>query len=190
MRTLGNMMELGYEIEEGLRLTLEKKYPHFGSLRFLQYDVAYRYTEADGTSPLYVGRETIMPIYNAWPIPHDAPYKNDLDFVILALIEGGIYDKWMEDWLEEAKRVGRQSRRRQKLEAGARLESWTGDFPTEAANTMELRALNIVHFQGPLMLLALGMVLGGVAFFVESFSIWYSSAKDLRVRLRGQDMEK
>ncbi|XP_066947199.1 ionotropic receptor 93a-like [Macrobrachium rosenbergii] len=190
MRALGNKMELGYEIEEGLRLTLQKKYPHFGSLRFLQYEVAERYTDADGTSPLYLGREGIMPVFNAWPIPHDAPYKEDFDFVILALIEGGIYNKWMEDWLEEAKRVGRQSRRRQKLEAGARLESWTGDFPAEATKGMEPRALNPVHFQGPLMLLALGMVLAGLSFLAESFNAWYSSAKGTWVRVRGQNMEK
>ncbi|XP_066947200.1 ionotropic receptor 93a-like [Macrobrachium rosenbergii] len=190
MRALGNKMELGYEIEEGLRLTLQKKYPHFGSLRFLQYEVAERYTDADGTSPLYLGREGIMPIFNAWPIPHDAPYKEDLDFVVLALIEGGIYNKWMEDWLEEAKRVGRQSRRRQKLEAGARLESWTGEFPTEATNDMQPRALNLVHFQGPLMLLALGTVLAGLSFLAESFNVWFSSAKGIWVRLRGQNMEK
>ncbi|XP_066947201.1 ionotropic receptor 21a-like [Macrobrachium rosenbergii] len=190
MRALGNKMELGYEIEEGLRLTLQKKYPHFGSLRFLQYEVAERYTDADGTSPLYLGREGIMPIFNGWPIPHDAPYKKDLDFVIMALIEGGIYKKWMEDWLEEAKRVGRQSRRRQKLEAGARLESWNGDFPTEATNGMEPRALNLVHFQGPLMLLALGTVLAGLSFLAESFNVWYSSAKGIWVRLRRRIMEK
>ncbi|XP_066948261.1 ionotropic receptor 93a-like isoform X2 [Macrobrachium rosenbergii] len=191
LRSLGNMMELGHDIDEGLRLTLHNKYPHLGSLRFLQYQVAEHYTEADGTSPLYLGREGVMPILNAWPIPHDAPFKEDLDFVILALIEGGIYNKWMEDWLDEAKKVGRQSRRRQ-LEAGVPLESWTGDFPTEASVDSEPRALTIVHFQGPLMLLGFGMVFAGVAFIAESLVEWYSSAKagEIRLRLKEQAIEK
>ncbi|XP_064123019.1 ionotropic receptor 21a-like [Macrobrachium nipponense] len=191
LRSLGNMMVLGYDVDEGLRLTLQNKYPHLGSLRFLQYQVAEHYTEADGTSPLYLGREGVMPILNAWPIPHDAPFKEDLDFVILGLIEGGIYNKWMEDWLNEAKKVGRQSRRRQ-LEAGVPLESWTGDFPTEASIDSEPRALTIVHFQGPLMLLGFGMVFAGVAFIVESFVEWYSSAKagEIRLRLKEQAIEK
>ncbi|XP_068210686.1 ionotropic receptor 93a-like [Palaemon carinicauda] len=193
LRALGNMMELGYDIDEGLRLTLNNKYPHLGSLRFLQYQVAEHYTEADGTSPLYLGREGVMPILNAWPIPHDAPFKEDLDFVILALIEGGIYNKWMLDWLDEAKKVGRQRRRRQLEEEEAGLESsGEGNLLTEAANDGKPKALTIVHFQGPLMILGFGLVFAGMAFIAESFVLCYSSAKAkaLKLKLKEQTIEK
>ena len=41
----------------------------------------------DGTSRLYVGRESLYPGASGWPIPHDAPYKAQLDQWIKAPVE-------------------------------------------------------------------------------------------------------
>ena len=41
----------------------------------------------DGTSRLYVGRESLHPGASGWPIPHDAPYKAQLDQWIKAPVE-------------------------------------------------------------------------------------------------------
>ncbi|XP_066947169.1 uncharacterized protein [Macrobrachium rosenbergii] len=86
-RALGNILELGYEAKEGLELTQKYRYPYLDSLRYLQHQLALHYTEADGTSKFYVGRERLLTTLNGWPIPHDAPYKDVFDFVISALDE-------------------------------------------------------------------------------------------------------
>lgn len=49
--------------------------------------VAEHFTEVDGSNKIYVGRNGVLPGLNAWPMPLDAPYKPDFDFVIVAVQE-------------------------------------------------------------------------------------------------------
>lgn len=60
---------------------------HLGGRRFLEYQIANKFTEVEGTSRLYVGRETLYPGASGWPIPHDAPYKPQLDRWITVPVE-------------------------------------------------------------------------------------------------------
>ncbi|MPC52164.1 hypothetical protein E2C01_046026 [Portunus trituberculatus] len=60
---------------------------HLGGRRYLKYQIADKFTGMDGISRLYVGRETLYPGASGWPIPHDAPYKAQLDHWIMATIE-------------------------------------------------------------------------------------------------------
>ena len=53
----------------------------------MQLSVAQYFTYIDGTSPIYIGREIIIPSTSAWPIPHDAPFKPQLDSTIMAITE-------------------------------------------------------------------------------------------------------
>ncbi|XP_064122718.1 uncharacterized protein LOC135226960 [Macrobrachium nipponense] len=173
-RALGNMMELGFEIKEGLDLTLKYRYPYLDSLRYLQHQLALHYTEADGTSPFYVGRERLMTTPNGWPIPHDAPFKDVFDFVILALDEGGIFNKWMKDWLDKAKKAGRLEKRRQMMEPHLTPgESTSGKTSEQEGPT----ALTIVHLQGPLLIWGIGLSVSGIAFTGEYFALYYMNAQ-------------
>ncbi|XP_050712684.1 uncharacterized protein LOC126996356 [Eriocheir sinensis] len=61
---------------------------HLGGRRFLKYQVAVY-----GSSRLYVGRETLFPGPSGWPIPHDAPYKAQLDLNIMAIVEASLHFK-------------------------------------------------------------------------------------------------
>ena len=69
---------------------LRYRQAHLGGRRYLQQVVAESFTETDGNSRLYLGRESVFPGPSGWPVPHDAPYKADLDRWIMAVIEVGI----------------------------------------------------------------------------------------------------
>lgn len=63
---------------------------HLGGRRHLQQVIAESFTGADGSTRLYLGRESILSGHSGWPIPHDAPYKAQLDRLIMATIEVGL----------------------------------------------------------------------------------------------------
>lgn len=48
---------------------------------------ARHFTLPDGNTQLYVGRESILPGISAWPIPHDAPYRYQLDRLMMVVVE-------------------------------------------------------------------------------------------------------
>ncbi|XP_063886432.1 uncharacterized protein LOC135114462 isoform X2 [Scylla paramamosain] len=84
---LARLMEVGPNVLVGLQGALQHKRAHLGGRRFLKYQIAEKFTEVDGTSRLYVGRETLYPGVAGWPIPHDAPYKPQLDRWITVPLE-------------------------------------------------------------------------------------------------------
>lgn len=55
--------------------------------KLLLYEILDKFTEADGSTRLYVGRESVFPGPSGWPVPHDAPYKAQLDRWIMTIIE-------------------------------------------------------------------------------------------------------
>lgn len=55
--------------------------------RYLQLEIARKFTRLDGSSSLYVAQESVFPGLSAWPVPHDAPYKPVLDRAIMAVKE-------------------------------------------------------------------------------------------------------
>lgn len=57
------------------------------SLRYLEYTIAQDFTDVNGQTKLYIGRNPIFPSPAAWPIPHDAPYKPQLDRYLMAFAE-------------------------------------------------------------------------------------------------------
>ncbi|KAK4325666.1 hypothetical protein Pmani_003759 [Petrolisthes manimaculis] len=58
-----------------------------GGRRRLSYQVVEGFTDVDGNTELYLGQETLFPGQAGWPIPHDAPFKHNLDRCIMASIE-------------------------------------------------------------------------------------------------------
>lgn len=57
--------------------------------------IARHFTKQDGTSPIYIGKGKIITYSLAWPIPHDAPYKQALDKIITSVVEVRL--KWYRD---------------------------------------------------------------------------------------------
>ncbi|KAK8384925.1 hypothetical protein O3P69_014472 [Scylla paramamosain] len=84
---LGRLMRVGVDIKDGLTDALKMKRAHVGGQQYLQLSVAQYFTRIDGTSPIYIGREIIIPSTSAWPIPHDAPFKPQLDSTVMAITE-------------------------------------------------------------------------------------------------------
>lgn len=58
-----------------------------GGHQYVELMIAQHFTQIDGSSQLYIGREMIIPSAAAWPVPHDAPYKPNLDRYIMAITE-------------------------------------------------------------------------------------------------------
>nr|XP_045612750.1 uncharacterized protein LOC123767218 [Procambarus clarkii] len=115
---------------------------------YLMQAIADHYTRVDGRTLLYIGRESVFSSRGAWPIPHDAPYKPQLDRIMMFIIEAGLYEKWgrNKDVLEKAKQESR--RRLMELQETASLS---------AKNTDSNQALTLRHMQGPFLLLVLGL---------------------------------
>lgn len=55
--------------------------------RNLAHTISDQFTRIDGSTKLYIGRENVFPGLSGWPVPHDAPYKHELDWIIMAVIE-------------------------------------------------------------------------------------------------------
>ncbi|XP_042225929.1 uncharacterized protein LOC121868962 [Homarus americanus] len=128
--------------------------------RYLELKIAEEFTRVDGTTQLYVAQESVFPGLSAWPVPHDAPYKHRLDRCIMFIKEGGLYEKWSNDLLNEIRRESRMRQREQELE----------QHESEAANSNSentIRALTVIHMQGPLLLLLLGLSLAAFTFLCE-----------------------
>ncbi|XP_069190872.1 uncharacterized protein [Procambarus clarkii] len=160
-QTLSRLMELVPSAEYGLRQAVEKRQAHMDGRRYLQQMLADHFMSVDGSTKLYIGRQSVLPGLGAWPIPHDAPYKPQLDTIMMSVVEAGLYEKWVRDELERTKQ---ESRRRQlaRQESGGEDAAALGE-----PDTTGTQALALHHMQGPFMLLALGLVSSLVIFVSE-----------------------
>ncbi|KAK4320108.1 hypothetical protein Pmani_009014 [Petrolisthes manimaculis] len=84
---LGRLVHVGTNITKGLTDALTMKRAHVGGRQYVELSVAKYFTRIDGTSPIYNGRQDIIPSTTAWPIPHDAPYKPVFDKIIMTITE-------------------------------------------------------------------------------------------------------
>ncbi|XP_063614362.1 uncharacterized protein LOC134787515 [Penaeus indicus] len=60
---------------------------HIDSDRYLRLGVAEHFTLADGSNDLYLGREPVLTTIVGLPIPHDAPYKPQIDRFLMLMLE-------------------------------------------------------------------------------------------------------
>ncbi|KAK3887092.1 hypothetical protein Pcinc_008779 [Petrolisthes cinctipes] len=91
-KTLGELMYIGVKVIDGLRAVLRNKYAHIDSQNNLQLIISSLFTQRDGTTQIYLGREEVLTVSLAWPIPHDAPYKHVMDRIISFVIEKLVLD--------------------------------------------------------------------------------------------------
>ncbi|XP_069169716.1 ionotropic receptor 93a-like [Procambarus clarkii] len=150
-QALSRLMEIVPSAEYGLQQVVEKKQAFMDGRLYLKQTIADHYTRVDGSTILYVGRESAVSSTGAWPIPHDAPYKPQLDRIMMFIIEAGLYEKWVKDVLEKAK----QESRRRVLESQESAEERASLSETD---TNSNQALTLRHMQGPFLLLVLGLV--------------------------------
>ncbi|XP_045111732.1 glutamate receptor 2-like [Portunus trituberculatus] len=163
---LSRLMEVGPQVLEGLRGALQHNRAHLGAKRFLKYQIADKFTEVDGASRLYVGRDTLDPAASGWPIPHDAPYKPQLDRWIVVPLEAGLYEKWAEDLLATTKLRSQREQKKRQIEL------------KEDGETKEsLMALTIIHTQGAFLLLLIGINIACVAVIGEFVAARYAQVK-------------
>ncbi|KAK8374544.1 hypothetical protein O3P69_007813 [Scylla paramamosain] len=86
-KTLGERVKIVSTTGDGLQQAIIIKQAHMEARRYLQLEIARKFTRVDGSSSLYVARESVFPGLSAWPVPHDAPYKPVLDRAIMAVKE-------------------------------------------------------------------------------------------------------
>ncbi|XP_053655872.1 ionotropic receptor 93a-like [Cherax quadricarinatus] len=161
---LAELIHIVPSVEIGLQEAIDRKQAHLENRRYQQLRIAELFTRADGSSKLYIGRESVLPGQAAWPIPHDAPYRPMLDRCLMAVIEAGLYEKWSKDLLTEAQVESRRKKRnllqqQQQEQKQERKE----DFDSNS----NIGSLTIEHLQGAFMLLLLGLLLSGLIFILE-----------------------
>ncbi|XP_069191009.1 ionotropic receptor 93a-like [Procambarus clarkii] len=157
---LAELINIVPSIEVGLRQAIENKQAHLENRRYQQLRIAETYTRPDGSSKLYIGRESVLPGQAAWPIPHDAPYKAVLDRCLMAVIEAGLYEKWSKDLLIQAQMDSRTRKQQQREQQQTQENEETDSKST-------IQSLTIIHLQGAFMLLVLGLAASGLTFAME-----------------------
>ncbi|XP_042233811.1 glutamate receptor 2-like [Homarus americanus] len=151
-QALSDIMEIVPTAAQGLRRASEERESYMDGRRYLEQMIADHFTRVDGSTQMYVGRESVLPALGAWPIPHDAPYKPHLDKLMLYIVESGLYEKWMEDMLSKARQDSRGRKREYQKKQGQEVVAvQEGDKRNQA--------LTLVHMQGPFILLLLGLSL-------------------------------
>ncbi|XP_053642170.1 glutamate receptor ionotropic, kainate glr-3-like [Cherax quadricarinatus] len=154
---LGTMMVTGVDIVDSLKHSLSEKQAHIGSRNYLEQVIAENFTQADGSTLMYIGRERIAPTMAAWPVPHDAPYKPMFDRSIQALFEAGFPEKWKQDTLrQEASLVKRRKR-----------EENDKEITNTSTNSRNNKALTTTHMQGLYGLSIIGLITALVTFVME-----------------------
>ncbi|XP_045105174.1 uncharacterized protein LOC123500548 [Portunus trituberculatus] len=159
-------MYVGTNIIDGLTNALTMRRAHVGDRQFLELTVAKDFTGIDGFSPIYIGRGIIVSSITAWPVPHDAPYKHQLDRGIMAIAEAGLYEQWRKEMLENTMRDTRL-KKREELRIDKDLGVKTAIESHEATDVLPL---TVSHIQGPLIILLTGLFSGAMIFMTEKIS--------------------
>ncbi|XP_064099499.1 uncharacterized protein LOC135210575 isoform X2 [Macrobrachium nipponense] len=157
---LARRMVIGTPIMPGLRAALTGKVAYMVGRRFAAFHIAQYFTNVDGSTKLYLAREDVLAGKAAWAIPHDAPFQPQIDSLMMAAIEGGLYEKWNEDILSEARL---ESQRRQKKIA----EEQTEALQERSTSDSSVQPFTLIHTQGPFMLLILGLLVSTLSFAGE-----------------------
>ncbi|KAK7080315.1 hypothetical protein SK128_025429 [Halocaridina rubra] len=159
----GKMLVLGPETEELIARALKNRRSAAMDIkRYMTHIVADKFTEADGTTQLYLGRNGLVPGRASWPVPHDAPFLSNIEWRMQAAVEAGLYENWSSDITERSRRES--MRRKQEVLKQTGKSSQTTLSEGEKASQI---ALTLKHMQGPLFLLIGGWILASLSFIVE-----------------------
>ncbi|XP_045124005.1 ionotropic receptor 93a-like [Portunus trituberculatus] len=156
-REMGEKMFIIKSALEAMQRSRDLRESHVGWESYMATIIARHFIMADGSAQIYLGRESVSRTLTAWPLPHDAPFKRQVDVIMVKVLEAGLYEKWRSDFLEAVKKETRKKQKTLEEEAEGSPDD-TGGF---------VNALNLVHMQGPLLLLLLGLTGAGFVFTVE-----------------------
>ncbi|XP_069957204.1 ionotropic receptor 21a-like [Cherax quadricarinatus] len=162
LKTLSERVDFVPNHEVGMRQSLEMNKAYLYERLHMEQLISEYFTDASGTTRLYVARQNIMPGYCAYPLIRDAPFKHTLDRYILALHDAGLINKWTSDAREKARLEALQKMKEKHVGDVQHLGGGVLDVPARA--TM---ALTLVHLQGPLFLLLLGLLISAASFILE-----------------------
>ncbi|XP_064116330.1 ionotropic receptor 93a-like [Macrobrachium nipponense] len=142
-QTLASMWETVTSGKEGLTDASRRKQAHIDVRRYLELAIAEQFTKADGSTHLYLGRENVFPGLSGWPIPHDAPFKENIDRSIMAVKEAGLYEKWSSDFMTQARKESLE-RQRQNAAEGKSPEEVADGADQETSGNSIVVALTVV----------------------------------------------
>ncbi|XP_068250823.1 uncharacterized protein [Palaemon carinicauda] len=173
-RTLSERVTFVDSFKEGLGLAETSNSAYMYERRFMELMIARHFTPLRAASRLYVARQNVWPGYSAWPVIRDAPFKPVVDRCIQAFNEAGLIDKWGDMVVEEARRISRKKKRLHQLEEETETNN-NEEKEAEDDKGSASQALTIVHMQGPLFLLLLGLAVAGLVFAIETVMYaWYA----------------
>ncbi|XP_037782034.1 glutamate receptor ionotropic, delta-1-like [Penaeus monodon] len=95
---LGSKMDLVPDVLSGLNL-ISNTMSHLDADRYLSLAIAEHFTLADGSNNLYQGREKVVTSIAGLPIPHDAPYKPQIDRFLMMMIEVSCHGCFISVWM-------------------------------------------------------------------------------------------
>ncbi|XP_066980161.1 ionotropic receptor 93a-like [Macrobrachium rosenbergii] len=152
----------------GLREVMNNNAAYFQERMNMDLEIARHYPSWKERSKLYIAKENVMPGFAAWMVPKDGPYIENLNKVIRAArevnirgISSGLLQKWTED-------VMRYEKRQIFLEQLNDLTEMSEETDDASAGGGDGNlALTVVHMQGPLILLVLGLAMATVSFLAE-----------------------
>ncbi|KAK4296786.1 hypothetical protein Pmani_030751 [Petrolisthes manimaculis] len=138
----------------------------------MQQKIAENFIDIDGSTRLYIGRDSIFPGPSGWPIPHDAPYKTNFDRVIISALEAGLYEKWAGDMNRQAtidsQRRQKENKKRQMDITVMQEGGKTGEEGEVGEGNNISPALALTHLQGAFLLFLLGITVAVVMFIAEA----------------------
>ncbi|XP_064099489.1 ionotropic receptor 93a-like [Macrobrachium nipponense] len=169
-KTLAQLMDTGPTALEGLQRASHSREAFLDERRFIQLNIARYFTRSDGSTGLYIGRQNILPGLAAWPLTFDAPYREQIDSLMMAVLAAGLYNKWSADTVEEARLEGQQQKKKEERmdkEGSSSTIAVESDGTTNTAN----QALTVTHLQGIFILTLLGLLLATLSFLTELFIV-------------------
>ncbi|XP_066984761.1 ionotropic receptor 21a-like [Macrobrachium rosenbergii] len=159
-KRLAQLMDVGPTVLEGLQRASNSREAYLDEKRYIEHNIARHFTRADGSTGLYLGRESILPGLAAWPMSFDAPFRPQIDSLMMAVLEAGLYNKWSADTIEEARLEGQKQKKREE-----KINNEDG------GNSTANQALTITHMQGLFILLLSGLLMATLSFITELFIV-------------------
>ncbi|XP_063868156.1 ionotropic receptor 21a-like [Scylla paramamosain] len=176
-RSVSSRVDIAITVKEGLQQISEQRKAFFHERYNTMLHIAEYFTNPDGSTRLYVARQNVIPNYAGWMMPHDAPYKQDVDRSLLRVIESGLKEKFTDDMMSQAwqeirlKQKEYQEIRTQKTEQQEVKNKEEEEEEEDTSNTDQSddrhKSLSLDHMQGAFWILLVGSILGVGAFLGE-----------------------
>ncbi|XP_045114828.1 uncharacterized protein LOC123506645 [Portunus trituberculatus] len=154
LRTIAARMEIVPNEVIGISRCLTENSAYLYERLFMEVKVDEHFTDLDETTPFYVTQDSFLADFSAFLMIRDAPFKPNFDYVLITFHGGGIIQKLHSDAVALIRKQNREKRRREK--------STVIKKPKE-----KIKALTMVHMQGPFVLYLACAIVSLVSFGIE-----------------------